>query len=145
MVPPLDRLPASVTEQAVVDALLVLESAAPGGTVASAYQTALQRWPDSFVLLMGLVWTLTLRGRSQCGDDSILHLRSRLARKRDGNDLFGFVHDGQQAQIALDQKLCFSRSRRRLHDERTFHLEGIVTRGRVVCKKAIVTAHCAAP
>ncbi len=51
---PPERLPARGTERAVVRAAAGLERAARYKEAAVAYETILQRWPDSYVALMGL-------------------------------------------------------------------------------------------
>lgn len=51
---PPERLPARGTERAVVRAAAGLERAARYKEAAVAYETILQRWPDSYIALMGL-------------------------------------------------------------------------------------------
>lgn len=51
---PPDRLPAQADEAAVTEARVAFERVAPASLAAQAYRTALQRWPDSLVLGMGL-------------------------------------------------------------------------------------------
>ncbi len=48
------QIPARVTEAAYLDATLSLEYAGQQANLAPAYRAGVQRWPDSFVLLMGL-------------------------------------------------------------------------------------------
>jgi tetratricopeptide (TPR) repeat protein len=49
-----DRLPATATEETYLAAAVGLEQARQHQAAAAAYQTALNRWPDSFVAWMGL-------------------------------------------------------------------------------------------
>lgn len=51
---PPDRLPAQADEAAVTEARVAFERVAPPPLAAQAYRTALQRWPDSLVLGLGL-------------------------------------------------------------------------------------------
>lgn len=51
---PPDRLPAQADEAAVTEARVAFERVAPAPLAARAYRTALQRWPDSLVLGLGL-------------------------------------------------------------------------------------------
>jgi hypothetical protein len=54
LVMPPDRLPATATEDAYLAAAVGLEQARQPQAAATAYQTALTRWPGSFVAWMGL-------------------------------------------------------------------------------------------
>lgn len=51
---PPDRLPAQADEAAVTEARVAFERVAPAPLAAQAYRTALQRWPDSLLLGLGL-------------------------------------------------------------------------------------------
>ena len=51
---PPDRLPAQADEAAVTEARVAFERVAPAPLAAQAYRAALQRWPDSLVLGLGL-------------------------------------------------------------------------------------------
>lgn len=51
---PPGKLPTSVSADDVVKALLAYEKNAPVAARKNAYQTAVNRWPDNFILLMGL-------------------------------------------------------------------------------------------
>lgn len=51
---PPDRLPAQADEAAVTEARVAFERVAPAPQAAQAYRTALQRWPDSLLLGLGL-------------------------------------------------------------------------------------------
>ncbi len=58
------------------------------------------------------------------------HLRGGLAREGDGEDLLGPLHDGEQAQHALDQEPRLARARGRLHDAGVGRVE---RRGALAC------------
>jgi hypothetical protein len=51
---PPDRLPAQADEAAITEARVAFERVAPAPLAARAYRTALQRWPDSLLLGLGL-------------------------------------------------------------------------------------------
>lgn len=51
---PPDRLPAQADEAAVTEARVAFERVAPAPQAAQGYRTALQRWPDSLLLGLGL-------------------------------------------------------------------------------------------
>ncbi len=51
---PPDRIPATATEDAWVNAVLAMARVADGRSVATAFATALQRWPDNLAAAVGL-------------------------------------------------------------------------------------------
>jgi hypothetical protein len=51
---PPDQLPATATEESFLAAAVGLEQAQQWPAAATAYQTALERWPESFIAWMGL-------------------------------------------------------------------------------------------
>ena len=51
------------------------------------------------------------------------HFCRGLAGEGDGDHFFRLRHAGEQGEVALDQQLGFARTRGRLHDERTRHIE----------------------
>ena len=64
----------------------------------------------------------------------MLHLGRCFARERDGNDFLGLLDESEQAQVALDKKLCFPGTCRRLYDERARFVERVVAGSNVVCQ-----------
>jgi tetratricopeptide (TPR) repeat protein len=53
LVLPPGRMPATVPQNAMVDALVAYEKSAPAGSARRAYEAALQRWPQDLTLQLG--------------------------------------------------------------------------------------------
>jgi tetratricopeptide (TPR) repeat protein len=62
VVMPPDRIPATATEDAWVSSVLAMARVADGEHVATAFATALRRWPDNLVAAVGLANQLHARG-----------------------------------------------------------------------------------
>ncbi len=72
-----------------------------------------------FLLVRPGIGGQRLRRRSQCAHDAVAHLRGRLAREGNGDDLLRAVHGREQAQVAQRQQAGLAGARRGLDDERS--------------------------
>src|SRR5690606_25445054 len=72
------------------------------------------------------------RGLAQALEDALAHLRGRLPREGDGEDLLGLAHELEKPQVAPHEELRLSRARRRLHDERAARVERGLALARVL-------------
>lgn len=59
---PPDRIPATATEDAWMNAVLAMARVAPAEAVTTAFETARQRWPDNLAAAVGLANQLHARG-----------------------------------------------------------------------------------
>src|SRR5581483_649092 len=65
------------------------------------------------------------------GEHALSHLRRRLDGEGDGDDLFGLLDRGEQADVALHQELRLARAGRRLDDEGAARVERFFARAGV--------------
>jgi hypothetical protein len=77
VVTPPDRIPATATEDAWVNAVLALARVADPRTTATAFATALQRWPDNLASAVGLANQLHARGELEAAVAVLQEARRR--------------------------------------------------------------------
>lgn len=74
---PPGQLPLTAIEPDVVDGLVAFERLNPPQAAATAYQAALQRWPDDLVFALGLGNTLYASGQTRAAADVFEHAANR--------------------------------------------------------------------
>lgn len=77
---PPDRIPATATEDAWLNAVLAMARVAPAEAVATAFGTALQRWPDNLAAAVGLANQLHARGALGEAESVLRQARQRHPR-----------------------------------------------------------------
>ncbi|WBY00968.1 PA2778 family cysteine peptidase [Ramlibacter tataouinensis] len=74
---PPDRIPATATEDAWMNAVLAMARVAPAEAVATAFATALRRWPDNLAAAVGLANQLHARGALADAEGVLRQARQR--------------------------------------------------------------------
>ncbi len=77
---PPERIPATATEDAWMNAVLAMARVAPSESVATAFATALQRWPDNLAAAVGLANQLHARGALDEAERVLRQARQRHPR-----------------------------------------------------------------
>lgn len=99
---PPDQLPASASESDVSDGRVTFERVAPPAQAAVAYRTALQRWPDSLVLGLGLGNALMASGDARAAADVLAPVAQRHDSAAAWNNLATVRLKLGDTQAALD-------------------------------------------